>query len=152
MTKDGKTPILVCPGMSAVFSLVGYARFAIDVFFIEESTTNGKALLKFNSQYFKFFQKVQPLCITIQRPLLNIAISTLGSTYMNDILYFMFSPFTNYNIKFLPSMERKSLSEDEFADIMRQNIASDLKVRVSRLYKVGPYMYLDSLWPLYYYS
>lgn len=110
VTKDGKTPILVCP---------------------EESSTNGKALLKFNSQYFKFFQKVQPLCITIKRPLLNIAISTLGSTYMNDILYFMFSPFTNYNIKFLPSMERKSLSEDEFADIIRQNIASDLKIEAT---------------------
>lgn len=138
MTKDGKTPILVCPGkffFYAVLSKVSNCHF-----FIEESSTNGKALLKFNSQYFKFFQKVQPLCITIKRPLLNIAISTLGSTYMNDILYFMFSPFTNYNIKFLPSMERKSLSEDEFADIIRQNIASDLKVSFRRLYRVGFYV------------
>ncbi|XP_066251167.1 lipid droplet-regulating VLDL assembly factor AUP1-like [Euwallacea similis] len=110
VTKEGKTPVLVCP---------------------EEIPTNGKALLKFNSQYFKFFQKVQPLCITIKRPLLDIAISTLGSTYMNDLLYFMFSPFTNYNIKFLPSLEKKSLSEDEFADIVRQNIASELKVEAT---------------------
>ncbi|ENN75747.1 lipid droplet-regulating VLDL assembly factor AUP1 [Dendroctonus ponderosae] len=111
VTKDRKTPILVCP---------------------EESTTNGNALLKFNSKYFKFFQKVQPLCITIKRPVVNIAISTLGSTYMNDIIYFMFSPFTNYSIKFLPSMDKKSLSEDEFADVVRQNIAAELKIEATQ--------------------
>ncbi|CAG9766909.1 unnamed protein product [Ceutorhynchus assimilis] len=109
-TKEKKAPVLICP---------------------EESATNGKALLKFNSKYFSFFQKVQPLCITIKRPLLDISISTLGSTYINDILYYMFSPFTNYTVKFLPSMEKKSLSEDEFADIVRQNIASELKIEAT---------------------
>ncbi|KAL1491482.1 hypothetical protein ABEB36_012073 [Hypothenemus hampei] len=109
-TKDKKTPVFVCP---------------------EEIPTNGTALLKFNAQYFKFFQKVQPLCITIKRPVFDTAISTLGSTYMNDILFFMFSPFTNYKIKFLPSLERKSLSEDEFADVVRQNIATELKVEAT---------------------
>lgn len=31
VTKDGKTPILVCPGMSVVFPIIYYARFAIIV-------------------------------------------------------------------------------------------------------------------------
>lgn len=110
VTKDKKIPVLYCP---------------------EETATNGKALLKFNAKYFQFFEKVQPLCITLKRPFLDISVSTIGSTFINDVLYFMYSPFTNYCIKFLPSMEKKSLSEDEFADIVRQNIASELKVEAT---------------------
>ncbi|XP_050303142.1 lipid droplet-regulating VLDL assembly factor AUP1-like [Anthonomus grandis grandis] len=110
ISKEKNVPIYVCP---------------------EEASTNGRALLKFNSKYFKFFQKVQPLCITIKRPLFDLSISTLKSTCLNDIIYFMYSPFTNYSIKFLPSMEKKCLSEDEFAEIVRENIASELKIEAT---------------------
>lgn len=98
----------------------------------EETPTNGRALLKFNSKYFEFFEKVQPVCITVKRPL-DIAISTIGSTYINDVLYFMYAPFTNYTIKLLPSLEKKSISTDGFSEIVRENIASELKITASPL-------------------
>lgn len=95
----------------------------------EGKHTNGKALLKFKKYPFEVTNKIQPICISIERPIIDIATSTLGSSYFSDTFYFMFCPFTNYKLQFLASLEKKSISTDEFVEIARQNIASTLKVR-----------------------
>lgn len=95
----------------------------------EGKNTNGKALLKFKKYPFEVTNKIQPVCINIERPIIDIAISTLGSNFVSDMFYFMFCPITNYKLRFLASLEKKSISADEFSEIARQNIASALQVR-----------------------
>lgn len=99
------------------------------IFFSPEGkVTNGKALIKFESHPFSLSNKVQPLCITIERPFLDISISCLGSSPLVDTFFYFFSPSTNYKLKFLDVLEKKHLSNEEFAEIVRQNIARGLKV------------------------
>ncbi|KAJ8955974.1 hypothetical protein NQ318_006245 [Aromia moschata] len=43
----------------------------------------------------------------------------------------MFSPCTNYKLKFLSPLEKKSHSDAEFAEVVRQNIATALKVEAT---------------------
>ncbi|EFA08762.1 lipid droplet-regulating VLDL assembly factor AUP1 [Tribolium castaneum] len=99
----------------------------------EEKITNGKALLKFKSYPFSLTNKVQPVCISIERPFLDLSVTTLRSSYWTDVLFYMFSPLTNYKLKFLPPLEKKSVAEAEFSEIVRQNIASALKVETPEL-------------------
>ncbi|XP_045462015.1 lipid droplet-regulating VLDL assembly factor AUP1-like [Harmonia axyridis] len=94
----------------------------------EGRVTNGKALISFESYPFSFANKVQPVCITIERPFLDISLSSLGSSTLIDTFFYMFSPSTNYKLKFLDVLEKKNLSNEEFAEIVRQNIAAGLKV------------------------
>lgn len=94
----------------------------------EAKITNGRALLKFKSYPFTFSSKVQPLCIEISRPYFGISVCTLGSGYWDNVFFFMFSPVTVYNIQFLPTLEKKNLSDTDFAEIVRENISSTLKV------------------------
>lgn len=102
----------------------------IPLYFAPEGKhTSGKALLKFKKYPFEVTNKIQPVSISIKRPLIDIATSTLGSNYYSDTFYYMFCPITTYKLRFLPSLEKKSISSDEFAEIARQNIASSLKVR-----------------------
>lgn len=94
----------------------------------EAKITNGRALLKFKTYPFSFSSKVQPLCIEISRPYLGISVSTLGAGYWDNLFFFMFSPITVYNLEFLPVVEKKSYTDAEFAEAVRQNISSALKV------------------------
>lgn len=94
----------------------------------EGKLTNGKALIKFKSYPFQFATKVQPICITIERPFLNISVTTLGSSYLSDVFFFMFSPLTNYRLHFLTPLEKENYSDTEFAEVVRQRIATALKV------------------------
>ncbi|XP_044754309.1 lipid droplet-regulating VLDL assembly factor AUP1-like [Coccinella septempunctata] len=94
----------------------------------EGQVTNGKALIKFESNPFSLTNKVQPICISIERPLLDISISSLGSSPLVDLFFYMFSPLTNYKLRFLDVLEKKNLTNEEFAEIVRQNIATGLKV------------------------
>ncbi|RZC32484.1 ancient ubiquitous protein 1-like, partial [Asbolus verrucosus] len=94
----------------------------------EDKITNGRAVLKFKTYPFSLTNKVQPVCISIERPFLDLSVTTLGSSYWIDVLFYMFSPLTNYKLKFLPPLERKSLLEAEFSEIVRQNIATALKI------------------------
>lgn len=95
----------------------------------EGKMTNGKAVIKFKTFPFQISTKVQPVCIRIERPILDISVNTLGASHVVDIMFYMFSPFTNYSLKFLPSLENKNESPAEFAEIVRQNIAASLNVR-----------------------
>lgn len=101
----------------------------IPVYFRPEAKlTNGKALLKFKAYPFSFSSKVQPICIEVSRPFLHTAVTTIGANYWQNVFFFMFSPSTIYNLQFLPVLEKKNLTDAEFADIVRQNIAAILKV------------------------
>ncbi|CAG9861905.1 unnamed protein product [Phyllotreta striolata] len=97
----------------------------------EEKITNGRGLLKFKTYPFEFANKVQPICIKIDRPFLDVSITTVGSTFTSDMLYYLFSPITNYKLTFLPPLEKKSMSDEEFGEIVRQNIATSLKVQTT---------------------
>ncbi|XP_023013564.2 lipid droplet-regulating VLDL assembly factor AUP1 [Leptinotarsa decemlineata] len=97
----------------------------------EGRATNGKALLKFKTYAFEVSSKIQPICITIERSLLDISVTTLGSSYFSDLFYFMFCPLTIYKLKFLPSLERKSTSNSDFAEIVRREIATNLKIEMT---------------------
>ncbi|KRT82808.1 hypothetical protein AMK59_3061 [Oryctes borbonicus] len=104
----------------------------VPIYFQPESIiTNGRALLKFSIWPFTLCNKVQPVTITINRPGLDIPISTIYSGYWSDLFFFMFVPCTVYRIKFLPAVEKKGLSEETFINKVRLNIANDLKVKLS---------------------
>ncbi|KAF5269958.1 hypothetical protein FQR65_LT05757 [Abscondita terminalis] len=97
----------------------------------ESKQTNGKAVLKFKTWPFDICSRVQPICIEIARPFLDIKVSTFDSAYWTDALAYLFSPCTNYKIRFLPVIEKMNLSEIEFADKVREEIATALKVELS---------------------
>lgn len=100
----------------------------------EGKPTNGKALIKFKSYPFQFSTKVQPICITVERPFLNISVTTLGSSYFSDVFFFMFSPLTNYRLRFLSPLEKKNQSDSEFAEAVRHSVAGALKVQYFNLF------------------
>lgn len=101
----------------------------IPVYFRPEAKmTNGKGILKFKTYPFSFSLRVQPICIEVTRPFVDISLTTLGSSYWYNVFFFMFSPCTIYNLKFLPALEKKNLSDSNFAEIVRQNIATGLNV------------------------
>ncbi|CAG9818840.1 unnamed protein product [Phaedon cochleariae] len=94
----------------------------------EGRPTNGKGLLKFKIYPFEFTSKIQPVCISIERPYLDISVTSIGSSYLSDILYFMFCPTTNYKLMFLPPIEKHDQTDEEFADVVRRQIANALKI------------------------
>ncbi|KAK4877069.1 hypothetical protein RN001_009575 [Aquatica leii] len=97
----------------------------------EFKQTNGKTVLKFKTWPFEICNRVQPICVEIARPFLDIKVSTFDSAYWTDTLAYLFSPCTNYKIRFLPVVERMNLSETEFAEKVREEIAHALKVELS---------------------
>lgn len=94
----------------------------------EWKATNGTGLLKFKTWPFALCDSVQPVSVTVRRPYFGMAVATADSTNLTNIFYYMFSPYTVYRFKFLPTVQKQNLSEEEFAERVRQNIASDLKV------------------------
>ncbi|XP_056633168.1 lipid droplet-regulating VLDL assembly factor AUP1-like [Diorhabda sublineata] len=97
----------------------------------EDKVTNGKALLKFKTYPFEFTNKVQPICITVDRPFLDISVTVMGSSYFSDLVYYLFSPVTNYRLTFLEPSDRKTMSDQEFAENVRRNMATALKVQTT---------------------
>ncbi|XP_006825962.2 LOW QUALITY PROTEIN: lipid droplet-regulating VLDL assembly factor AUP1 homolog [Saccoglossus kowalevskii] len=94
----------------------------------EGATTNGKkGLLKFSTWSFSLDQPVQPIVIVINRPLIGINISTLGSRWWQDVFWFFFSPFTVFHLRVLPAMY-KGESEDfeEFTKRVQDTMAPQL--------------------------
>ncbi len=67
----------------------------------EGATTNGRVgLLKFSSWLFTLDLQMQPIFIRATRPPpINISTSVLGSRWWSDLFWFLFVPFTIFNIK-----------------------------------------------------
>lgn len=97
----------------------------------ELKQTNGKAILKFTTWPFQLCKQVQPICIEVSRPFLDIKISTFDSVYWTDTIMYLFSPYTSYKLRFLPIVDQFDLSEIQFSDKVRENIARALQVELS---------------------
>uniref|UniRef100_A0A1Y1N0H5 Phospholipid/glycerol acyltransferase domain-containing protein n=1 Tax=Photinus pyralis TaxID=7054 RepID=A0A1Y1N0H5_PHOPY len=97
----------------------------------ELKQTNGKAVLKFTTWPFQLCKRIQPVCIEVSRPFLDIKISTFDSVYWTDTLMYLFSPYTSYKLRFLPVVDQMDFSETKFADKVREDIAHALQVELS---------------------
>ncbi|XP_070540728.1 lipid droplet-regulating VLDL assembly factor AUP1-like isoform X2 [Ptychodera flava] len=96
----------------------------------EGATTNGKkALLKFSTWPFSLDQPVQPIVITVKRPLIGINTSTLGSRWWQDVFWFFFSPFSVFHLRVLPVMAlAEPESVDEFTKKVQGLMAKELNM------------------------
>ncbi|KAI1883787.1 hypothetical protein AGOR_G00235170 [Albula goreensis] len=96
--------------------------------FPEEDTTNGRAgLLKFSSWPFSLTDSVQPVALFVKRPLL--AVNTADSSWMTELLWTLFIPFTVYQVRWLSPVSRPDgESPQEFADRVQELLAIELGV------------------------
>lgn len=94
--------------------------------FPEEDTTNGRAgLLKFSTWAFSLTESVQPVALFVKRPLL--AVNTVESSWVAELLWTLFVPFTVYQVRWLPTVSRPE-SPEEFADRVQELLAIELGV------------------------
>ncbi|NXL93305.1 AUP1 protein, partial [Alectura lathami] len=101
--------------------------------FPEEAATNGRAgLLRFSSWPFSISDAVQPVALRVQRPLLTVSVA--DSSWITELLWTFFVPFTVYQVRWMPSVPRRAeeLSED-FALRVQELLAVELGVVSTRL-------------------
>uniref|UniRef100_A0A0N5ABZ0 CUE domain-containing protein n=1 Tax=Syphacia muris TaxID=451379 RepID=A0A0N5ABZ0_9BILA len=110
--------------------------------FPEGAMTNGKkGLLKFSSWPFEVSDVVQPVLITVYRPLFgSLTPSVLGGSWWQDVFYFLFVPFTIIKVTWLPPMRRQKVTEsgecetaDSFAKRVADVMASQLGIAATSL-------------------
>ncbi|XP_069779593.1 lipid droplet-regulating VLDL assembly factor AUP1 [Narcine bancroftii] len=96
--------------------------------FPEDEMTNGKVgLLKFSSWPFSVDNTIQPVVLTVKRPF--IAVNVVDSSWVTEMLWMFFIPFTIYQVRWLPSMSQsEGESEDEFAVRVQEHLAVELGV------------------------
>ncbi|XP_022663337.1 ancient ubiquitous protein 1 homolog isoform X2 [Varroa jacobsoni] len=110
--------------------------------FPEVSITNGSALLKFSQLWpFELGAPVQAVAIKATRTLFrDLALSTLESTWLSDMLWMLFSPWTTFRVSRLPAVRRgKDDTAEEFAARVAEMLAAQLGV------KTTPHTYKDKL-------
>ncbi|NXN93776.1 AUP1 protein, partial [Rhinopomastus cyanomelas] len=101
--------------------------------FPEEAATNGRAgLLRFSSWPFSVLDVVQPVALRVQRPLITVSVA--DSSWIAELLWTFFVPFTVYQVRWMPSVPRRAeeLSED-FALRVQELLAMELGVVSTRL-------------------
>ncbi|NWR64194.1 AUP1 protein, partial [Bucorvus abyssinicus] len=101
--------------------------------FPEEAATNGRAgLLRFSSWPFSIVDVVQPVALRVQRPLITVSVA--DSSWVTELLWTFFVPFTVYQVRWMPSVPRRAeeLSED-FALRVQELLAVELGVVSTRL-------------------
>ncbi|XP_051866011.1 lipid droplet-regulating VLDL assembly factor AUP1 [Pristis pectinata] len=96
--------------------------------FPEDEMTNGKVgLLKFSSWAFSVDSTIQPVVLTVKRPF--IAVSVVDSSWVAELLWMFFIPFTIYQVRWLPSMSQmEGESEEEFAVRVQEHLAMELGI------------------------
>ncbi|XP_043222558.1 lipid droplet-regulating VLDL assembly factor AUP1-like [Amphibalanus amphitrite] len=97
----------------------------------EGANTSGRAgLLKFSPQNVPTTLEVQPVAIRAQRlPLADVSVSTLTSSALSDLLYFLFVPGTLFTVSFLkPIKMEEGEAIAEFLERVRLAIALHLKI------------------------
>lgn len=96
--------------------------------FPEEEMTNGKVgLLKFSSWPFSVNSTLQPVALTIKRPF--ISASVVESSWVSELLWMFFTPFTVYQVRWLPTMsQREGESDEEFAIRVQEHLALELGI------------------------
>ncbi|WKY02229.1 hypothetical protein Q1695_015893 [Nippostrongylus brasiliensis] len=121
--------------------LVRQARFHVEnralplLSFPEGAITNGRrGLLKFSSWPCEVSDQVQPLALQISRPFFDVSPSVLGSSWLADVSWFAFLPFSVYHLTWLPVMQkREQETADEFALRVESSIAEHLGIVVTNL-------------------
>ncbi|NXS52327.1 AUP1 protein, partial [Brachypteracias leptosomus] len=129
---------LGAPGSRAelVDSLKEYSSHGANpplLLFPEEAATNGRAgLLRFSSWPFSILDVVQPVALQVQRPLITVSVA--DSSWITELLWTFFVPFTVYQVRWMPPVPRRAeeLSED-FALRVQELLAMELGVVSTRL-------------------
>lgn len=103
--------------------------------FPEEDTTNGRAgLLKFISWPFSLTEPIQPVALRVSRPF--IALSIPESSWLVELMWTFFVPFTVYYVSWLPPVSRQDgESSQEFADKVQELLASELGLVSTKITK-----------------
>lgn len=103
--------------------------------FPEEDTTNGRAgLLKFSSWPFSLAEPIQPVALRVWRPF--IALSLPECSWLMELLWTFFVPFTLYYVSWLPPVSRQDgESTQEFANKVQELLASELGLVASKFTK-----------------
>lgn len=103
--------------------------------FPEEDTTNGRAgLLKFSSWPFSVSDSIQPVALLVKRPF--IAVNTPESSWLKELLWTFFVPFTVYHVRWLPPITREDgESHQEFARKVQELLATELGVTSTQITK-----------------
>ncbi|XP_051514881.1 lipid droplet-regulating VLDL assembly factor AUP1-like isoform X3 [Myxocyprinus asiaticus] len=103
--------------------------------FPEEDTTNGRAgLLKFSSWTFSVSDSIQPVALLVKRPF--IAVNTPESSWLAELLWAFFVPFTVYHVRWLPPISREDgETHQEFASKVQELLATELGVISTQITK-----------------
>lgn len=103
--------------------------------FPEEDTTNGRTgLLKFSSWPFSVSDSIQPVALLVKRPF--IAVSTPESSWLTELLWTFFVPFTVYHVRWLPPLSKEDgESLQEFASKVQELLATELGVISTQITK-----------------
>ncbi|KAL4640225.1 ancient ubiquitous protein 1-like [Arapaima gigas] len=110
--------------------------------FPEEDTTNGNAgLLRFSSWAFTLVDRVQPVTILAKRPFLPL--SVVESSWVAELLWTLFVPFTVYQVRWLPPVNRDTKdSPQEFADKVQKLLAAKLGLTPTQITRADKAEYL----------
>ncbi|NWX10526.1 AUP1 protein, partial [Caloenas nicobarica] len=119
-----------------VHSLKAYSSHQANpplLLFPEEAATNGRAgLLHFSSWPFSVADVVQPVALHVQRPLVTVSVA--DSSWITELLWTFFAPFTVYQVRWLPSVSRRAEEPSEdFALRVQELLAVELGVVSTRL-------------------
>ncbi|KAB5571335.1 hypothetical protein PHYPO_G00223870 [Pangasianodon hypophthalmus] len=103
--------------------------------FPEEDTTNGRAgLLKFSSWPFSVADAVQPVALRVKRPF--IAVNVTESSWLTELLWTFFVPFTVYQVRWLPPVQRQDEeSHQEFANRVQELLATEIGIVSTQITK-----------------
>uniref|UniRef100_A0A8C3U5M6 Lipid droplet-regulating VLDL assembly factor AUP1 n=1 Tax=Catharus ustulatus TaxID=91951 RepID=A0A8C3U5M6_CATUS len=101
--------------------------------FPEEAATNGRAgLLRFSSWPFSILDEVQPVALQVRRPL--VAVSVADSSWITELLWTFFVPFTVYQVRWMPSVPRRADERvEDFALRVQELLAMELGVVSTRI-------------------
>ncbi|NWV64603.1 AUP1 protein, partial [Malurus elegans] len=101
--------------------------------FPEEAATNGRAgLLRFSSWPFSILDVVQPVALQVRRPL--VAVSVADSSWITELLWTFFVPFTVYQVRWMPSVPRRADEPiEDFALRVQELLAMELGVVSTRI-------------------
>ncbi|CAF0839386.1 unnamed protein product [Adineta ricciae] len=101
-----------------------------------EPTTGTDGLLIFNPLPFTLANKVQlpvlPICLRTSRTF-HIRTTTFNSHPLSDLFWFLFSPYTKYHLKFLPSISPEASSSNEnFCERVRETMARNMGIQLTQ--------------------
>ncbi|CAH2039995.1 unnamed protein product, partial [Iphiclides podalirius] len=102
----------------------------------EGGPTNGKALLKFTDWAFPIANRIQPVAITVERPL-GLRVGVRGGRAgregfpWGDALWFLCAPATAFSLRLLPPLERADDDEAAFAARLAGAIADALQIEAT---------------------